>query len=92
MMGLPPMLTLFIIAAFCVGVGVFYRMAMRRGSATALIGWGLCGALVVVIGWGAYAAQAAPAVAIFTGLILPVWLLGALVGMIIGLVRRAAQR
>lgn len=92
MMGLPPLLTLFVIAAFCVGAGVFYRIAMRRSSAAALIGWGVCGAVVIGLGWAAYTVQAAPAVAIFAGLILPVWLMGGLIGMIIGLVRRAAQR
>ncbi len=92
MTGLPPLLTLFMIAAFCVGAGVFYGLAMRRGRAAALIGWGLCGALVVLLGWGAYAVQAGPTTAIFTGLILPVWLCGALVGMVIGLVRRAVQK
>jgi len=92
MTGLPPLLTLSMIAAFCVGAGVFYRIAMRQTRAAALIGWGVCGALVLLIGWGAYAAQMSFGAAIFTGLILPVWLIGALIGLVIGLVRRAARR
>ncbi len=89
MIGLPPILTILLIAAFCVGAGIFYRTAMRRGSRAALIGWGLCGAAVMVLGWGAYAMQAPPHAMIFVGLILPVWLMGGLVGMVIGLVRKA---
>jgi hypothetical protein len=92
MTGLPPLLTLFMIAAFCVGAGVFYRVTLRRSSHTALIGWGLCGAAVMALGWTAYALQAPPRIAIFTGLILPVWLLGALIGMMAGLVRQAARK
>ncbi|MFX0546741.1 hypothetical protein ACEWPL_014450 [Roseovarius sp. S1116L3] len=92
MTGFPPMLTLLMIAAFCVGAGVFYRVAMQRSRHAALIGWGVCGAVVVALGWAAYALQAGPGTAIFTGLILPVWMMGALVGMIVGLVRRAVQK
>lgn len=92
MTGLPPLLTLFMIAAFCVGAGVFYRVALRRSRHAALIGWGLCGAAVMALGWTAYALQAPPRIVIFTGLILPLWLLGALIGMIAGLVWQAMRK
>ena len=92
MTGLPAFLTLVMIAAFCIGAGVFYRTAMRRASHVVLIGWGMCGAVVMALGWGAYMVQAPSSAAIFTGLILPVWLMGGLVGLIIGLVRRAVQK
>lgn len=90
--GLPPLLLLFMIAAFCVGAGVFYRVGMRRRSHVAMISWGVAGALVMAIGWGAYAVQAPPVAALFTGLILPIWLFGGLFGMIVGLARQALQK
>jgi heme O synthase-like polyprenyltransferase len=92
MTGLPPLLTIFLIAAFCVGVGVFYSVATRRSTTAALIGWGICGAAVMALGWGAYAVQAGSHTVIFTGLILPVWLIGGLVGLIVGLALRALRK
>lgn len=92
MNGLPPLLLLFTIAAFCVGAGVFYSLVARRSLRAALIGWGICGAVVMALGWGAYAAGAAPRLAIFTGLILPVWLMGGLAGLLAGLARRAVGK
>ncbi|WP_324751703.1 hypothetical protein [Roseovarius sp. Pro17] len=92
MIGLPPILTILLIAAFCVGAGVFCRTTMRRGRRAALIGWGLCGAAVMALGWGAFAMQVPPRTAIFTGLILPVWLIGALVGLMIGLIRQSVRK
>jgi hypothetical protein len=91
MTGLPPLLTLFMIAAFCIGGAVFSRTAVRRPSYVALIGWGLCGAVVMALGWAACMMQAPPRVAIFTGVILPVWLMGGLIGMIAGLILRALR-
>ena len=92
MTGLPPLLTLFMIAAFCIGAGVFYRLAARRSVHAALVGWGICGAAVMALGWGAYVVQAAPHLAVFTGLILPVWLMGGLSGLIVGLALRAIRK
>lgn len=92
MTNLPTLLLLLLIAAFCVGAGVFYRVATRRSSHVALIGWGLCGAAVMALGWGAYAAQVGPSTAIFTGLVLPAWLFGGLIGMFAGLFRQAWRK
>ena len=92
LLGLPPFLALLSIATFCVGAGVFHGIAMRRSSHATLIGWGLCGLIVMAMAWAAFSFNAGRAVAIFAGLILPVWLAGGLIGMIIGLIRRAARK
>ncbi|MFD0857607.1 hypothetical protein [Roseovarius aquimarinus] len=92
LLGLPPVLAFGAIAAFCVGAGVFHGVAMRRSSHAVLIGWGVCGLAIMALAWAAFSIDAGRAAAIFTGLILPIWLAGGLLGLIVGLIRRAARK
>lgn len=80
------------VAAFCVGAAVFWRVFTRRGVRAALVGWAACGAVVVALGWVAYGLDASRGAAIFTGLILPAWLIGGLPGLLAGTVRHWAVR
>ncbi|PVA11976.1 hypothetical protein DC366_03395 [Pelagivirga sediminicola] len=77
----------FMAAAFCVGTAVFYGIVARRTLRGAARGWLLCATLVVVLGWSGYMLNVAPNAAILTGLILPLWLMGGLLGLLIGAIR-----
>ncbi|WP_113910587.1 hypothetical protein [Roseovarius dicentrarchi] len=74
-------------AAFCVGVGVFYRICARRSPRSAGMRWLI--ATTVVLALGLIAAQMdLPANArIFAGLVLPVWAIGGLLGLVIAAIR-----
>lgn len=86
------MLTSLLVAVFCGGGVVFYAVTIRRGTRAALIGWGVCGVIVVALGWSTYALDAPSRAVVFAGLILPVWLSGALLGLIIGAIRQRLRR
>ncbi|RKF14806.1 hypothetical protein D6850_07980 [Roseovarius spongiae] len=74
-----------LLAVFCTGVGIFFRQCARHPWRRVAIGWVLGAVLVLggaalVHAWGAGGRAA-----LFTGLILPVWLLGGLLGAMLGL-------
>ncbi len=77
----------FMAAAFCVGAYVFFRLCARRTLRSAGLGWLICATIVLAMGWAAFMLDLPPRVAAFTGLILPVWLIGGLLGLVIGTVR-----
>ncbi|MCQ0092457.1 hypothetical protein [Roseovarius sp. M141] len=77
----------FMAAAFSVGVYVFFRLCLRRTLRSAGLGWLICATIVLALGWTAFALDLPPRTAVFTGLILPVWLIGGLLGLLIGLIR-----
>ncbi|HEY9037833.1 MAG TPA: hypothetical protein VIN05_02680 [Roseovarius sp.] len=85
----PDLMILFALmaAAFCVGVYVFFRLSARRTLRSAGLSWLICATIVLALGWAAFALSAPPRAAIFTGLILPVWLIGGLLGLFIGVIR-----
>lgn len=85
-------LTSLLVAAFCGGGAVFYGLILRRGTRAALIGWGICAVIVVALGWGTFALDISSRALVFTGLILPVWLSGGLLGVIIGAIRLRLRR
>ncbi len=87
MMSSATILLAFMAVAFCVGVAVFYRLRARRTARAAGMGWLVCAAIVLILGWSTFLLDMAPRAAVFTGLILPVWLMGGLVGLVAGLVR-----
>lgn len=77
----------FVAAAFCVGVYVFFRLGARRTLRSAGLSWLICATIVLALGWAAFSLDAPSRVAVFTGLILPVWLIGGLLGLLIGMIR-----
>jgi hypothetical protein len=74
-------------AAFCVGAYVFFRLRARRPARAASVGWLVCAIIVLALGWGAFALDLPSRALLFTGLILPVWLMGGLAGLFVGLIR-----
>ncbi len=79
-------------AAFCTGVAVFYGICARRTVRGGVLGWLICATIVVLLGWMGFMLNAGPRAAIFTGLVLPAWLIGGLLGLIIGRFRRRSAR
>lgn len=77
----------FMAAAFCIGAYAFFRLCLRRKLRSAGLGWLICATIVLALGWTAFALDLPPRIAVFTGLILPVWLVGGLLGLLIGVIR-----
>lgn len=87
------MLYALLLAAFCVGAAVFYGVGLRRTPRQAGLGWAVCAALVLGLSWAAVLLDLAPRALVFTGLFLPVWLVGGLCGLVFGmLLQRKGRR
>lgn len=83
-----PILISLLVAVFLGGAAVFYGVTIRRGMRAALIGWGVCGAIVLMLGWGSATLALSARAEIFTTMVLPVWLSGAFLGLVIGVIRQ----
>lgn len=87
-----PILISLLVAVFLGGAALFYGVTLRRGMRAALIGWGVCGAIVLMLAWGAAALDISARSEIFTTMALPVWLAGAFLGLVIGVIRQKLRR
>lgn len=81
-----PIFFTWLAAAFGVGVYVFFRLCAQHNRRSVALGWLVCAVLVLMTGWAAYLLDAPSRVAIFTGLVLPLWLAGALLGLTAGMI------
>ncbi len=92
MNGLPSSLTLFLLAMFSIGVGIFYSVAMRRGSRSAFICWSLCAVGVMALVWLSGLMQVPAMVAIYAGFLPPTLLGGGMGGIIVAVIRQGQER
>lgn len=87
-----PILISLLVAVFLGGAALFYGVTIRRGIRAALIGWGILGAIVLMLGWSSVVLELSARAEIFTTMVLPVWLSGAFLGLVIGVIRRKLRR
>ncbi len=74
-------------AALCVGVAVFFRISARRSLRSAGARWLILTTVVLALGVMSGPLGLPPNGVIFTGLILPIWAVGGLLGLIIAAIR-----
>lgn len=79
-------------AAFCVGVGVFFGMCARRPLRSAGTRWLISATVVLLIGFFTIPLDLSPGAMIFFRLILPVWVMGGLLGLLVGAIRYKAPK